>query len=162
MNRRATVRVAPGRTLKKHGTAEAASAEAAWYERVPWAAPRLLDIDGRMLLIETCVPYVRCPPSWRPAADLAALLRRLHAEGIHHRDVHVANLVCDRDGHPLLIDWETAIYRPAPLSYDLCGPDASGVPAPAIHARHTPQWWGSPQKMSIRSQWGCDVPAEAP
>jgi hypothetical protein len=94
-------------------------------------------------------------------AELHVLLLRLHAEGVHHRDVHVRNLVRAADGRPLLIDWETAIHWPSALSYDLHGPDASGVPVPEIHAAHTPQWWGSPQRMSIRSQWGCDVPAEA-
>lgn len=162
MTRRAIVRVTPPRTFKRHRTAEAASAEASWYEQLPWACPPLLDIDGRLLVIGTCTPYVRCPPSWRPVTALAELLKRLHAEGVHHRDVHVRNLVRDQDGRPLLIDWETAVRQPSDLSYDLYGPDASGVPVPPIHARHTPQWWGSPQKMSIKSQWGCDVPAEAP
>lgn len=158
---RASVRVGPQQTIKRYRTPEAAEAEAAWYQRVPWAAPRLLDAAGRSLVLETCTPYVRCPPSWRPARELAELLRRVHAEGIHHRDVHVGNLVRADDGL-LLIDWETAIWQPSDLSYDLHGPEASGVPVPEIHARHTPQWWGSPQKMSIKSQWGCDVPAEAP
>lgn len=159
--RRATVRVRPDRTIKRHRTEAAAAAEAAWYERVPWAAPRLLDLAGRTLVIETCTPQARCGPRWRPVAELHALLLRLHAEGIHHRDVHVRNIVRGQDGRPLLIDWETATHQPTDLSYDLHGPDASGVPVPEIHAQHTPQWWGSAQRMSIKSQWGCDVPAEA-
>jgi hypothetical protein len=158
--RRATVRVRPDRTIKRHRTAAAAAAEAAWYERVPWAAPRLLDVTGRILVVETCTPQVRCGPRWRPVAELHALLARLHAEGIHHRDVHVRNIVRGPDGGPLLIDWETAIHQPSAMSYDLYGPDASGVPVPEIHAQHIPQWWGSPQRYSIRSQWRRDVPAQ--
>lgn len=161
MGRRAVVRVGRDRTIKRHQNAAAAQAEADWFERVPWAVPRLLDVDGPTLVLETCTPYRRCGPGWRPAAELHALLTRLHADGIHHRDVHVLNLVRSAAGRVLLIDWETAIYQPSELSYDLHGPEASGVPVPAIHAPYTPQWWGSPQRMSIRSQWGCDVPAEA-
>lgn len=162
MSRRATVRVGLTRTTKRHRSAAAAAAEAAWYERVPWAAPRLLAVDGPVLVLETCTPQVRCGPAWRPVDQLRDLLLRLHTDGIHHRDVHVRNLVRAPDGRPLLIDWETAIHLPSDLSYDLHGPDASGVPAPEIHTNHTPQWWGSQQRMSIRSQWGCDVPAQTP
>ena len=157
---RALVRVGPQRTIKRYRTPAEAHAEAAWYGRVPWASPRLLAVDGATLVLETCTPQVRCGPDWRPVAELHELLRRLHAEGIHHRDVHVRNLVRGHHGEVLLVDWETAIHRPTPRSYDLHGPDVSGVPVPDIHARHTPQWWASPQRYSIRSQWGCDVPAE--
>lgn len=161
MARRAVVSVGPRRTTKRHRSPEAARAEAAWYERVPWAAPRLLAVEGSTLVLETCTPQARCDPGWRPVRELHELLRRLHAAGVHHRDVHVRNLVRDTDGRVLLIDWETALRQPSAVSYDLYGPEASGVPVPELHARHTPQWWGSPQRMSIRSQWGCDVPAEA-
>lgn len=160
MARRAVVQVGRTRTVKRYRSTEAAAAEAAWYQRVPWAAPRLLGLDGPTLVLETCVPAQHLP-AWRPVAELHALLRRLHAEGFHHRDVHIRNLVSGPGGNVLLIDWETAVHQPSGLSYDLHGPDASGVPVPDIHAGMTPQWWGSPQRMSIRSQWGCDVPAEA-
>jgi tRNA A-37 threonylcarbamoyl transferase component Bud32 len=153
------VRVGRERTTKRHRTEAAAEAEAEWYQRVPWAAPRLLDVDGATLVLETRPPALRLP-GWRPVDELYALLLRLHAEGIHHRDVHVGNVVRGPDG-PQLIDWETATRQPSALSYDLYGPDASGVPVPGIHARHIPQWWGSQQRMSIKSRWGCDVPAEA-
>lgn len=159
MARRAVVRVGRERTMKRYRSPAAAHAEAAWYQRVPWAAPRLLDVDGATLVLET-LPVALRLPGWRPAAALRDLLLRLHAEGVHHRDVHVRNVVRGPSG-PLLIDWEAAICQPSTLSYDLYGPDASGVPVPEIHAQHIPQWWGSQQRMSIKSQWGCDVPAEA-
>lgn len=63
------------------------------------------------------------------------------------------NVVKGRAGQPLLIDWETAIEYPAELSYDLHGPEASGVPIPEIHRRLIPAWWGSREKMSIKNQW---------
>lgn len=152
MARRAMVKVGRSCTVKRYATAAAAWAEVEWYERVPWAAPRLLDVEGAALIVET-LPVAAALPGWRPAAALRELLEALHAEGVHHRDVHVRNIVRAGDGRPLLIDWETAIHQPAALSYDLHGPDASGVPVPEIHAGLTPQWWGSPQPASISKRW---------
>ncbi|MCC9712071.1 phosphotransferase [Streptomyces sp. MNU76] len=160
MGRRAAVTVGRSHTVKRYGSPAAAAAEACWYQRLPWAAPRLLDVDGAALVLQTR-PTARALPWWQPAEALRELLQAVHAEGVHHRDVHVGNIVQAEDGAPLLIDWETALARPAPLSYDLHGPDASGVPVPAIHGGMTPQWWGSPQKSSIRMRWRTDaVPTE--
>lgn len=147
--RRATVRVAAGRATKTFVDPADAEREAAWYQRVPWAAPCLLDLDGPILTMQA-LPLAG--PRWRPAEQLRTLLEQLHAEGIHHRDVHPGNIVRGPHG-PLLIDWETAIYWPSALSYDLHGPEASGVPVPDIHAGITPQWWGSTQRMSIKNRW---------
>lgn len=152
MGRRASVRVGRSHTVKRYATAAEAAAEAAWYERLPWAGPRLLGVDGPQLVLETR-PAACAVMGWRPAVELRELLLAIHAEGVHHRDVHVRNIVQGPDGRPLLIDWETAIQQPCPLSYDLHGPEASGVPVPAIHEGLTPQWWGSDQKMSIRMCW---------
>lgn len=157
MGDRALVRVGPVHTTKQYATAAEAEAEAAWYQLVPWAAPRLIDLDGPTLTIQTH-PVATSIPHWRPAQALFELLTRLHAEGIHHRDVHVRNIVKGPHG-PLLIDWETALHQPSPVSYDLYGPDASGIPAPPIHDGYTPQWWGSTQRMSISNRWECHVPA---
>ncbi len=48
MGKRATVVVSPDRTVKTYQDPELAKIEVGWYERVPWACPRLLDFDGRL------------------------------------------------------------------------------------------------------------------
>lgn len=161
MARRATIEINADLVIKTYDDPELAKAEAEWYRRVPWATPTLLDFDGNRLMIERMIPAVELP-GWRPVGEMRQLLGLLHGEGIHHRDVHLKNIVCGRDGQPLLIDWETAIERPARLSYDLWGPDESRVPIPLIHTRLIPAWWGSREKWSIKNQWEVrdDVPAD--
>lgn len=150
--KRATVRIRRAAATKVFVDPADAAREADFYRRFPWACPRLLDHDGAVLTIEA-LPTAPRLPQWRPVDALRDLLTELHAHGVHHRDVHLGNLVRGPHG-PLLIDWETAIDHPSALSYDLHGPQASGVPVPIIHAGMHPQWWASPQRMSIRSQWG--------
>lgn len=156
--RRATVHVLGRRVVKTFTDPAAAEREVQWYQRVPWAAPRLLDFKNGDTLFLQFLPPARRTPTWRPVEPLYELLQALHREGIHHRDVHPGNIVRGPAG-PLLIDWETALHQPSQVSYDLYGPDDSGVPVPDIHAGMAPQWWGSHQRMSIRNQWRCDVPA---
>lgn len=153
MGDRARVSVLPNQTTKTYKVRSLAANEAAWYRRVPWATPRLLDFDGLTLTIETRHSGMAFP-HWKPSDQLRELLSALHTEGIHHRDVHLRNVVKGRHGMPLLIDWETAVEHPAEYSYDLWGPDISGVPVPDIHARHIPAWWGSTDRTSIMNQWG--------
>jgi hypothetical protein len=155
MGARAKVTVRPDVTTKTYVTPELAKAETNWYRLVSWAAPKLIDFHGSTLVIETCKPATELP-DWRPVAALRDLLTMLHDEGLHHRDLHLKNVVRGRDGRPLLIDWETAIEYPAEFSYDLHGPAASGVPIPEIHTRLIPAWWGSREKMSIKNQWGIE------
>lgn len=152
MARRATVSIRDGCVVKTYRDPEGAQREADWYRRLPWAAPQLLDHQPGVLVIEYR-PTAQACPTWRPVAELETLLEKIHAEGVHHRDVHVQNVVCGEDDQPLLIDWETAIWHPSPLSYDLHGPEASGVAIPDIHAGLTPQWLGSAQTMSITRRW---------
>jgi hypothetical protein len=154
MGTRAVVEVRPDVTIKTYRDPIAAAEEANWYKIVPWAAPKLIDFDGLSLVIETC-DRATDHLDWRPVAALRDLLTMLHDEAIHHRDLHLKNVVRGRDGRPLLIDWETAIIHPADLSYDLVGPEASGVPIPMIHRRFIPAWWGSRERMSIKNQWEC-------
>ena len=151
MGKRAKLVVLPDRTIKTYQDPALAEVEVGWYQRVPWACPRLLDFDGLALVIETCHAGTDLP-DWRPVDELRKLLGALHTEGIHHRDVHLRNVV-RRSGLPLLIDWETAIFHPSKFSYDLSGPEKSGVPVPVIHRRMIPAWWGSRQRMSIKNQW---------
>lgn len=152
MGTRATVEVRPDVTVKTYRDRGLAAEEADWYTIIPWAAPKLIDFFGSTLVIETCERGTDLP-DWRPVAALRDLLTMLHDEGFHHRDLHLKNVVRGKDGRPLLIDWETAIHHPSELSYDLAGPEASGVPIPMIHRRFIPAWWGSRERMSIKNQW---------
>lgn len=152
------VNVGPRWTVKRYRTEEEAAQEAWWYKRVPWAAPPLVCREGQDLILPT-LPVAADFPSWTPVADLRALLGRLHSEGVHHRDVHTKNVVMGERGNPLLIDWETAVEQESGLSYDMYGPDESGVPVPPMHERLViaPQWWGSRQPYAIGFEWKAGV-----
>lgn len=154
--RRATITVGDKTTTKTYHHPPDALAEIRWYQTVPWAAPKLLDADldrGRLVIASHLI--ATSLPDYRPADALAELLQALAVEDIHHRDVHVGNVVAGPDG-PLLIDWETAAHAAAP-SYDLYGPDISGVPVPDIHAVLPSgycMWWGRDHRMAIGRAWG--------
>lgn len=156
---RAIVHVGPEWTVKRYRQRRDARAEVGWYERVPWAAPRPVYVEGADLIIPT-LPVAANNPKWRPAQELVDLLNRLSEQGIHHRDVHTKNIVMGADGSPLLIDWETAGIYGTSVSYDLYGPEVSTVPMPRIHERLgvAAQWWGSGQPYSIGREWGVDTP----
>jgi tRNA A-37 threonylcarbamoyl transferase component Bud32 len=100
------------------------------------------------------------------ARSLLECVRRLHALGICHQDLHVDNVVVD-GARPLLIDFELALRTsPDKPCYDLVGPAASGVP---VHGRHLFQgiiegvWWDSPttQVTTIGRSLGSVADAEA-
>jgi Ser/Thr protein kinase RdoA (MazF antagonist) len=152
VTRRSSVLLGRGHVTKVFATEHAADREAEWYARFPWACPRLLSRDGATLVTER-LPLAPRYRDRRNARALKELLEELHKAGVHHRDVHLGNVVLGPKG-PLLIDWETAIEQPAPVSYDLYGPEASGVPLPEIHSGLTPQWWGSGHRLSIGKRWG--------
>lgn len=76
------------------------------------------------------------------------VVRRLHSEGVCHRDLHWENVVAI-DGQPFLIDLEHACdVDPAWPCYDFTGPSAE-VPLLQAHARFggvlgtTGMWWGA-------------------
>lgn len=158
---RSVIRLCGDEVHKTHFSRRAADREAGWYEALPWAAPRLLRRNDNTLVIRRLETAEELP-QWRPVAELAELLYRMEAVGVHHRDVHVKNVVRLPGGAPVLIDWETAVQRDAAPSYDLCGPKVSGVPVPRIHAklREPAQWWGARFPSSIGKAWGADVPAK--
>lgn len=162
---RADLTIGAHTVTKRYRDPRDAHTEIAWYQRAPDACPELIDADTDAgLLVIARHPPAHEFPNYQPAAELAALLRSLEARGIHHRDIHPGNIVAGPSG-PLLIDWETAIHANTP-SYDLYGPDASGIPAPEIHrvirSKNSPNgyvmWWSSPHPMSIRNRWGTDIP----
>lgn len=152
---RSFVEVRPDVTIKRFVTREGAAHELFFYQAVPWACPELLDHDDLSLTMRTyeCAYNL---PDWKPVRELRELLQRLHARGIHHRDLHVKNVLRAPDGSPVLIDWECAVFMETALSYDLSGPGVSRVPVPDLHVRLnvTPAWWHSPERHSISNQWG--------
>lgn len=152
---RSFVEVGPETTVKRFVTKEGAAHELSFYQLVPWACPELLDHDEYTLTMRSyeCAFSL---PDWRPVNELRALLQRLHREGVHHRDLHVKNVLRGPGGLPVLIDWECAIVMRTQLSYDLSGPGISKVPIPDLHVRLnvTPAWWHSRERHSISNQWG--------
>lgn len=69
------------------------------------------------------------------------LLKSLADLGIHHRDASGLNVTIDGDGEVWLIDFEWAIEQGG-CSYDLFGPEVSGVPVPTGHqAAGFTVWW---------------------
>lgn len=167
MGTRAGLTLGRGVITKQYRDPADATAEIHWYQHLAGhrICPRLIDAnpDTGTLVLATHPPAGR---DYRPVRQLADLLYELESLGIAHRDVHPGNILAGPRG-PLLIDWETAIHAPGAPSYDLHGPDASGVAVPSIHqalrSRNSPHgyimWWASDHRRSIRNQWGADVPA---
>lgn len=75
--------------------------------------------------------------------QVIAMFERLYELGVHHRDGHWINVLVNDDNRPRLIDFEWAIVdHNAPCSYDLYGPDVSGVPVPSAHIEdNVAIWW---------------------
>jgi len=151
-----------GLVTKYYKDVDTAAREIRWYQDLDYAHPELIDADlDKGVMVTRYYPPCIELPDYRPIGEIVNLLRRLEAEGIHHRDVHIENVVQAPDG-PLLIDWETAIRMPGHKSYDLHGPDSSGVPAPDIHLRfpHYRMWLGAEHKKSLKTVWGIsELPA---
>lgn len=138
--------------VKRFTGRRAKDRERFFYMLLPDCCPRLLDHDDMSLTIER-LPVATELPEWKPVAQTRALIERIFAAGVHHRDVHAKNLVRGRDGSPLLIDWETACIQRADRSYDLVGPDASGVPTPVEHDGYQAQWWDSGATRFALGRW---------
>lgn len=167
MGARASITFGRGIVTKQYRDPADAVAEISWYQQLAGQriCPRLIDAHpdtGTLILAQ----HTPAGLDYQPVRQLADLLFELEALGVAHRDVHPGNILAGPRG-PLLIDWETAVTTPGVPSYDLYGPDASGVDVPSIHqairSRNSPHgycmWWASPHRWSIRNQWGADVPA---
>lgn len=148
---RTSIVLHPDITIKTYNQPDWAAYEISFYRMVPWACPPLIWADAGTLVTKT-LPLAANNPDYQPVDDLIDLLTRLNDVGIHHRDVHPANIVIGADG-PLLIDWECAIHYPNTMSYDLHGP-ISSVPIPDIHHDCGPQWINSEDPSSIQNTWG--------
>lgn len=149
----ALVHFEPQIVLKRFRSAEQCAIEAQWYERYPQFCPELVDIDGPDLTTRRYAVAWETP-EWKDADALAGLLLELHSAGVHHRDVHLRNIVLTPEG-PRLIDWYTAVEVPGCASYDLYG-EAAGLDKPRGHIDY--QCWTTPNRWSIREAWGIDVP----
>lgn len=148
---RTTIVLHPDVTIKTYNQPDWAATEISFYDSVPWACPPRLWCDPDTgTLITATLPLAANNPDYRPIDDLLALILRLEAAGISHRDIHPANIVIGHNNKPLLIDWECAIEQPG---YDRHGPD-SGVPIPDIHHECGPQWLHSDDPSSIKHTWG--------
>lgn len=114
--------------------------ELGWSQRLPWIACPVIERTGDTLVMERLDMAVDVP-EWRPVDELRALLVRLGAEGVHHRDLHVLNVGRDRRGAVRVIDWEWTIGGMPGRSFDLFGPEMSGVPDHRHPNGHPPIWW---------------------
>jgi len=135
-------------TFEEHYRAELSA-----YTGLPWATPNLIGYDDTTLTIYTQkLATAEQLTWWRPQNSLRKLLTRLHEAGVNHRDVHVGNVLCDPHRGPVLIDWEHHTRNVGLVSYDLYGPDKSGVPQPEGQ-RGGPMWWDAKHKRAIAVRW---------
>lgn len=141
--------------IKRFRSTDEREIESRWYELLPDFCPELIAVDGPDMVTRH-YPVAWDNPEWRDPAAIADLLRRLSKRGIHHRDVHLRNIVL-KDGRPLLIDWYTAVCAPSCVSYDLYG-EESGLSKPAGHIDF--QCWTTANRWSIKEAWDVDIPAE--
>ena len=154
---RATIIVRDEKTTKTFRDSKVFEAERNWYINTPWACPKLLSAKDNVLTIETG-QLAR----FGKVSELLALLERLQRNGIHHRDVHPKNIVYTPDGMRL-IDWETAcLTESGAPSYDLYGPEISGIKVPKVHrdlgkTKNSPNgyamWLGADHPASVKNQW---------
>lgn len=151
--RRAIVIVGRKWTAKVFDDGRRTAHEESFYRLVPWAAPELVGRFGSTLIMETLAP-ARDLVGEPPVAELRALLERLHAAGVYHRDVSLPNVVLHPVRGPLLVDWELATRGRGRASYDLEGPSRSGIAVPPEHRTQGAQWWGAGKRDSMGAVWG--------
>lgn len=149
---RAVVELHDDRVIKTFATDKAAEREWRWYAQFPWATPKMVSRNGSTVVLQR-LPLASELPEWRPVDQMRTLLERLHRSHVHHRDVHALNVVRMPDGTPRLIDWETAFVQRCDYSYDLHGPELSGIPKPVEHDGYSAQWWGAGTKYSLGRWW---------
>lgn len=120
-------------------------------------APEVVDVgDDWFTSRHTGRPIADFDPFWTLEQRIDVrdrtirLLTDLFELGVHHRDASGLNITIDHDGSLKLIDFEWAIRQEAPCSFDLYGPEASGVPAPDQHQElGFSVWWrGSIRPLS--------------
>lgn len=147
-----TIDTTRGEVVKRFTDPMRCAREVMFYTAVPWACPTMISHTDDTLTVELLPTAVELA-DWKPVAATRTLLERLHANHVHHRDVHAKNLVRAADGSPRLIDWETATIRQTTMSYDLHGPDASGIEKPEEHDGYQAQWWDSGATGFALGRW---------
>ncbi len=88
------------------------------------AVPRLLGVIDPLAILVEYRPGVRMSrrlaPLLRPefVGELEAAVRALHARGVVHLDLrHRSNVMVDADGHPVLVDFASALtFRPGGIA----------------------------------------------
>lgn len=148
---RAVLHLGETYVIKRFSCEKECTREASWYYRIPWAIPELI-AHSPLDLVTRRYPVASKEPDWRDAPGLRALLERLARLHIHHRDVHLANVVRGPDG-PLLIDWEYAVEHPSVRPYDLYGPDESDVPPPPDQKPQFHRWWKTDDHVGVSKNW---------
>jgi tRNA A-37 threonylcarbamoyl transferase component Bud32 len=120
--------------------------------------PAVVDLSERLLVLKLHTPL----GLWienrgrgerlQLSGKLRAAIGRMHAAGICHRDLYVANVVVDESDQPLIVDFELARLDVDPIAdcYDLVGA-RSGVAKPAAHiTEHQPDvHWHQPPTGGI-------------
>lgn len=148
------VHIEEDQVIKRFRSAEECAMEARWYRRFPEFSPEVVAHDG-VDLVTRRYPVAWDTPEWRDAEAIVELLRAVHEHGVHHRDVHLRNIVL-REGKPILIDWFTAMECQQAISYDLYG-EGSLLPKPERHLDY--QSWDTPNPFSIKRAWGIELSA---
>lgn len=127
--------------------------------------PKLISMDGEGLITEKCIPLISTIENITGNSRdklkecLINRIRKLHALGICHRDLHIRNIVL-RHYIPLFVDFELAIViDPSCLCYDLNGP-VSKIPVPDQHVmlgseyEVTGEWWNAEHQDSLSRYFG--------
>jgi len=130
------------------------------YVEMPWATPAIQWNGALWLEMERCTPILDYPVSqskqW--AKPLRRLVERVNKAGWWHCDLSLVNVVVHPQRGPLLIDWEHLSPALSPVSYDLYGAQAAGVPPkhPKIPG-DTGACWNALAQYSPRTVWGIEA-----
>lgn len=127
--------------------------EVKWYNQLRDSdlTPKLLSVEGTTLTMERkgvdLYSHIRKNPNFdkiEMGKMACELICKLHKLGVAHRDVHTKNILVCKD-RLYLIDFEFTTTSGV-RSYDLYGPDRSGIPIPEMHLKNgilNGVWWDS-------------------
>lgn len=129
-----------------------------FYNLFPTFSPEVFEVKPRVLIMERLLTVSDFGKDGISRESVYEMLLNISEAGVHHRDAHILNIAIDKTNNPKLLDWETAIEYKSPFSYDLFGPDISGVPIPPIYQEYgfLPEWWGAGLDFSL-GKWFEDI-----